>query len=184
MTTRRRALVICLLLGSGILLHTALGLSQPPPGPYPYPPQQMPPPPVPGQNPNKVLPRLEPYAETRLLMEGLAKANFRGLERILSQKPQEEKAWVFGRGQALLLAETGNLLMLRPPRNEGEPIWFQRASDFRSAAVQLAASLGMKEYQRSRDNLFRLADTCNRCHQTFRVRVQIKPFSDSIEVSK
>jgi hypothetical protein len=140
--------------------------------------------PPPGQNPQRIVPKLEPFAETKLVMEGLALANFRGLERILNQKPQEEKAWVFGRGQALLLAETGNLLMLRPPHNEGEPLWFQRASDFRAAAVQVAASMGVKDYERSRENLFRLADTCNRCHQTFRVRVQIKPFEEPLKVSK
>src|SRR5689334_410938 len=86
----------------------------------------------------KVTPKLEPYAETKLLMEGLALANFRGLDKILSERPKEATTWTFARGQALLLAETGNLLMLRPPRNQGEPVWFQRAADFRTAAVQLA----------------------------------------------
>jgi hypothetical protein len=129
------------------------------------------------------MPKLEPFAETKLVMEGLAQANFRGLERILAQQPTEEKAWIFGRGQALLLAETGNLLMLRPPRNEGEAAWFQRASDFRSAAVQLASSLGQKDYQRSRANLLTVANSCNRCHQTFRIPVQLKPFENQLKVS-
>src|SRR5258708_2326017 len=65
---------------------------------------------------NKPAPRLEPVAETRLLMEGLNQANFRGLERLLRQKPAEAEAWSFARGQALLIAETGNLLLIRPPR--------------------------------------------------------------------
>lgn len=171
MKAGRRTMGICVLLGAGgLLLHAALGLSQPArPGPNP--------------GAGKVLPKLEPYAETRLLMEGLAQANFRGLERILTQQPNEDKAWVFGRGQALLLAETGNLLMLRPPRNDGEPVWFQRASDFRAAAVQLAASMGQRDFQRSRNNLFALANTCNRCHQTFRIPAQIKPFEEQLKVS-
>ena len=33
--------------------------------------------------------------------------------------------------QALLLAETANLLMLRPPKNQGQPVWFERATDLR-----------------------------------------------------
>ena len=154
----------------------AMGLSQPPRrGPTPH---------AAGQNPSRVLPKLEPYAETKLVMEGLAQANFRGLERILAQQPTEDKAWVFGRGQALLLAETGNLLMLRPPRNDGEAVWFQRAADFRTAAVQLATSLGQKDFQRSRTNLHNVANTCNRCHQTFRVSFQVKPFTDQIPVNQ
>src|SRR5215468_6277368 len=64
----------------------------------------------------KIVPKLEPIAETKLLMEGLANANFRGLDRLLQKKPDEAQAWVFARGQALLIAETANLLMLRPPR--------------------------------------------------------------------
>src|SRR2546422_43142 len=79
-------------------------------------------------------PRLEPVAETRLLMEGLAHANFRGLERLLKKKPDEAEAWTFARGQALLIAETANLLMMRPPRNQGEMAWMERATDRRAKA--------------------------------------------------
>src|SRR5882724_1944572 len=69
--------------------------------------------------PTRPVPRLEAVAETRLLMEGLANSNFRGVERLLKEKPASNEAWTFARGQALLLAETGNLLLLRPPRNNG-----------------------------------------------------------------
>ena len=41
------------------------------------------------------MPRLEPFAETKLVMEGLALANFRGLEKILAQKPQENQGLDF-----------------------------------------------------------------------------------------
>src|SRR4051794_6971635 len=61
------------------------------------------PPLPPGQSPQalpKVTPRLEPVAETRLIMEGMAHTNFRGLERLLAERPTEAKAWQFARGQA------------------------------------------------------------------------------------
>src|ERR1700732_806495 len=89
------------------------------------------PPAVRSQQPAKVTPKLEPVAETRLLMEGLAHANFRGLERLLTEKPAEVKTWTFARGQALLIAETGNLLMLRPPKSQGQAVWFDRAMELR-----------------------------------------------------
>ena len=72
----------------------------------------------------KITPKLEPVAETKLLMEGLLHANFRGLERILNQKTPDAQGWTFARGQALLIAEGANLLMLRPPKNQGEQAWF------------------------------------------------------------
>lgn len=126
----------------------------------------------------KVTPKLEPIAETKLIMEGLAHANFRGLERILSEKPGDEKAWVFARGQALLIAETANLLMLRPPKKDGQSTWFERAMELRSQSSQLAKTVMSKDLEKSRAGLVSLAETCNRCHTTFRVPVQITAFEE------
>ena len=137
-----------------------------------------------GQGPAKVVPKLEPIAETRLLMEGLAHPNFRGVERHLSPKPADDKAWLFARGQALLIAETANLLMLRPPKNQGEALWFARTMELRSQAVQLAQHLGTKDVEASKTALQSVATSCNRCHQTFRVPVDIAPFADQAPPQK
>src|SRR5262249_1701668 len=110
----------------------------------------------------KITPRLEPVAETRLLMEGLAHANFRGRGRSLTQGPGGEQGWKFARGQALLLAETANLLMLRPPKNQGQPLWFERATELRSQATKLALALAQRDYAASRAGLKQVAATCNR----------------------
>ncbi len=126
----------------------------------------------------KVTPKLEPIAETKLLMEGLALANFKGLERHLGQKPADAQVWVFARGQALLIAEAANLLMMRPPQKEGQAAWFEKATLLRSRAAELAQSIAKKDFDQSRVGLSLLADACNRCHQTFRVPVQIEPFAD------
>lgn len=133
------------------------------------------------QNPpvgTKFTPKLEPIAETKLLMEGLAHANFRGLERILGQQEIDAKSWVFARGQALLIAETANLLMIRPPRKDGQQAWFERAMEIRGLASNLASTISRKDHERSRMGLQTLANSCNRCHQTFRINVQIVPFED------
>lgn len=134
--------------------------------------------PGPAHSVNETSPRLEAVAETRLLMEGLAQANFRGLERLLKQPPKDAEAWVFARGQALLIAETGNLLMLRPPHNQGRSAWYERATDLRSAATRLALAAAGRDYQRCRSGLGDLANACNRCHQTFRVKHTVRPFAD------
>lgn len=131
-----------------------------------------------GPAPSKVNPTLQPVAETKLIMEGIAHANFRGLERILSEKPAEEKAWVFARGQALLIAEAANLLMIRPPKNQGESSWFERAMELRAQAVLLAQTAARKDFERSRAGLGSVAASCNRCHQAFRIPVQISAFDE------
>jgi hypothetical protein len=125
----------------------------------------------------KVKPSLLPVAETRLLMEGLASANFRGLEKLLKSEPGGVEAWTFLRGQALLIAETGNLLMMRPPKGPAQDIWFEKAMALRSGATQLAASAAARDYAKSKTQFVNLAKSCNNCHQAFSVPVQIVPFA-------
>jgi hypothetical protein len=108
-------------------------------------------------------------------MDGLAKANFRGLERLLSEGPRDEQAWQFARGQALLLAETGNLLMLRPPKMRGIDAWFDRGTDLRQQGTKLAQAVAARDLAKSRLLLQDVAACCNRCHQTFRIPVHIEP---------
>ncbi|HKB38945.1 MAG TPA: cytochrome c [Gemmataceae bacterium] len=120
--------------------------------------------------------RLEPVAETGLIMNGLAHANFAGLERLLKQKPADNEAWVFARGQALLIGETANLLMIRPPKNSGETAWMDHCKELRDSATALARTAATRDFDGSRNALGDLAVTCNRCHQTFRVPTRIVPF--------
>jgi hypothetical protein len=176
MNGKRMALALIVFAAGGLLLAVAPARTQdqaPPPAPKPRP--------EPGsklKSGTKVEPKLVAVAETRLLMEGLAHANFRGLERLLKQKPADDKAWTFARGQALLIAETANLLMLRPPHNQGEPIWFARAMELRGAAAQLALSLSKRDYEAGRAGLIQLAGHCNSCHKNFSVNAQITVFDE------
>jgi hypothetical protein len=128
----------------------------------------------------KVTPKLEAVAETKLLMEGLAHANFRGMEKLLRQKPGDVQTWTFLRGQALLIAETGNLLLLRPPRNQGQSVWMERASDLRAQAVKLARAAAREDYAGCKTGLRDLATACNRCHNGFQVQVRIVPFEEPV----
>src|SRR6476469_1008338 len=84
-------------------------------------------------------PRLEPVAETKLVMDGLAKPNFDGMTKHLKDRPADAETWAFVRGQALLVAESGNLLMMRPPKATAlQTDWMARAADVRAAGVKLA----------------------------------------------
>jgi hypothetical protein len=121
-------------------------------------------------------PRLVAVAETRLLMEGLTKPNFDGLVRNLKQKPADSEAWAFTRGQALLVAESANLLLIRPPRTrQAQEAWAPRAIELRDAGVKLAQAAGNRDYVAARAGLANLANACNRCHESFRVPVRINP---------
>jgi hypothetical protein len=114
-------------------------------------------------------------------MEGLAHSNFRGLERLLQERPSEVKGWTFARGQALLIAETANLLLMRPPKSSGQALWFERAVELRTGAQQLAKTLASQDYEKSRAGLVSLSNSCNRCHKAFRVPVDISAFTVKTE---
>jgi len=158
---------LSLLLLIGLLLGTPL-LAQ---VPRPSRPAQI-------QTPPRLLPtpKLAAVAETKLLMEGLTNANYRGLDKLLKQRPADVETWVFGRGQALLIAESGNLLLLRPPNNaQGEKVWMELATDMRQEATAMARALAGRDYTRSVATFHTLTATCNRCHQTFRIPQRIAP---------
>jgi hypothetical protein len=123
----------------------------------------------------KFVPKFEVMAETKLLMEGLASPNYRSVQRLLKDKPPDNDTWAFIRGQALLTAETGNLLLLRPPRNNGRETWMKLAMDMRGKAGALARAAAARDMARSRGALDNLTASCNRCHQTFRVAVKVGP---------
>ncbi len=130
-------------------------------------------------NPGRASPRLEPVAETRLLMEGVADSNLRGLSKLLRNRPPDAEAWAFARGQALLIAETGNLLLMRPPRTAvSQEAWLTHAAELREAGANLARAAAAKDYSKARGNLATVANACNRCHQSFRVPVRVDPFAD------
>lgn len=130
-----------------------------------------------GANRGRFSPRLDAVADTRLLMEGIADPNIRGLGKHLAEKPKEAEAWGFIRGQSLLIAEMGNLLMLRPPRSaDSEDSWMTHSTELREAGSALARAAAAKDYAKSRTGLANLANACNRCHQTFRVRMRVDPF--------
>lgn len=126
----------------------------------------------------RAAPRLEPVAETKLLMEGLADPNARALGKLLSAKPKDAEAWAFARGQALLLAETGNLLLMRPPRAPaGQDAWERHAADLRAGATALARAAAAKDLPQARAALAGVANACNRCHQSFRTGPRVDPFA-------
>jgi hypothetical protein len=128
--------------------------------------------------PPKVVPKFDAVAETGLLMDGLNQANYRGLEKNLKKKPDDAETWTFVRGQALIIAETGNLLLLRPPRNSGQDAWFSRSMDLREAAADLAKRAGERDYEGSQAGLLKVAAACNKCHQTFREPTRVGPDGD------
>jgi len=136
-------------------------------------------PPRPKGPPPPTGPRLIPVAETKLLMDGITQPNFQALDKTLKADQVDAEGWTFARGQSLLIAEAGNLLMLRPPNNTGQDAWMKAAGDLRENAAQLAKTVANRDLAESRLALTRVAGACNNCHQTFRIETKVKVFEDA-----
>ena len=136
--------------------------------------------PMPSPRPKATAPRLVPVAETRLIMEGINQPNFQGLEKLLQNKELDAEGWKFARGQALLIAESGNLLMMRPPRSSGQEAWMKAGTELRDAASNFARTLATRDLQRSRAGLTQLANACNKCHQSFNIQTRISAFAPAM----
>lgn len=124
-------------------------------------------------------PKPEPIADTKLLMVGLANPNFNGLGRIFKDQPKDAEAWNFARGQALIVGETANLLMLRPPKSnkDAQDLWLTRAADLREAAGKLALATAGHDFPKARAGVVDVANACNRCHSSFRIPTRVAPFA-------
>lgn len=122
-------------------------------------------------------PKLEPVAETRVIMAGIAAPNLNGLGNLLKNRPKDADAWTFARGQALLIAETGNLLMLRPPQGrDAQDAWMALCSELRERAAAVAKAAAEQDYVQARAALAATANACNKCHQVFKVNARVNPF--------
>ncbi len=122
--------------------------------------------------------RMIPIAETKLIMEGIIHNNFRALEKTLRGKPNGEEAWLIIRGQALLIAESGNLLLLRPPKNEGKASWYNQSLVLRNTAKLIGEYASDRKLIEVRDQFAKLSNVCNSCHQKFQVKESIHIFGE------
>jgi hypothetical protein len=122
-------------------------------------------------------PRLQAVADNRLLMDGLCQPNFQGLGKRLAEKPADADTWTIARGQALILAETGNLLMMRPPKGKSaQEAWLAAAMDLRSQSAKLSHAAETKDYPASTAALAGVANSCNRCHENVGEKTRVVPF--------
>jgi hypothetical protein len=122
-------------------------------------------------------PRLEAVADVKMLMAGLCQPNFRGLGQRLGEKPADDATWAIARGQALLIAETGNLLMMRPPKGKSAvEAWMATAMEMRAEGAKLAKAAEGKDYAAAAAGVAALANACNRCHEQTGETSRVVPF--------
>jgi hypothetical protein len=124
-------------------------------------------------------PRPEPVGNVRFLMRNINGPYFRSLETQLRKRPANDEAWAQLRDQALLIAENGNLLMLRRAPSGKKEDWLERDATMRGAALTVSRAADKQDYAGCRARLISLASVCDDCHKAYLVEVRVNPFGDS-----
>jgi hypothetical protein len=99
-------------------------------------------------------------------MEGVFQGPYRRLKPAIAAEPKDNAGWKVVRSEALILAEGGNLLLLRKPEKEGDK-WAAMSVAVRDAGAELVQAARMKDFAGSRKAYEKMIDRCNACHQHF-----------------
>ena len=91
---------------------------------------------------------------------------FKVLKATMQSEPQNRKGWVPLKSTALLLAENGNLLMLRAPE-ENSAEWNKLSAELRQQGKPLYQAAKKRDFDATRKEYKAIVANCNACHQSF-----------------
>ena len=91
---------------------------------------------------------------------------FHELKKSLAAPPKDKRAWVPVKANSLILAENGNLLMLRGP-DEGKAAWNQLSVELRDQGKLLYQAAKKRDFETARRHYEVFVSKCNACHQKF-----------------
>ena len=99
-------------------------------------------------------------------MEGVFQGPYRRLKESIAKEPVDNAGWKQLRGDALILAEGGNLLLARVPE-EGAADWKRYSIESREAGEKIVLAAKQKNYSEAREAYIKMLDHCNSCHKQF-----------------
>ena len=99
-------------------------------------------------------------------MEGVFQAPYRRLKAGLAAEPKDAAGWKAVRSDALILAEGGNLLLLRKaPKDAAE--WAKHSAASRDSGADLFKAAKAKDFAAARKAYEAMLGHCNACHKKF-----------------
>jgi hypothetical protein len=99
-------------------------------------------------------------------MEGVFQGPYRRLKVSMAAEPKDNAGWKAIRGEALILAEGGNLLLLRKPAMDAEE-WVKYSAASRDAGADLFKAAKAKDFTASKKAYEAMLTHCNACHKKF-----------------
>lgn len=99
-------------------------------------------------------------------MEYVFQPPYKRLRAVMASEPADNAAWKAIKSDSLILAEAGNLLLIRRP-DENESSWRSHAVEVRSLGGQFYQAARKKDYAAATKHWSAMLQKCNSCHKTF-----------------
>lgn len=99
-------------------------------------------------------------------MEGVFQGPYRRLKVAMAAEPKDNAGWKAIRGEGLILAEGGNLLLLRKPEKDADE-WAKYSAASRDAGADLFKAAKAKDFAASKKAYEAMIGQCNACHKKF-----------------
>jgi hypothetical protein len=108
----------------------------------------------------------QPVASVKQLMEAMVIPSSDALFKVGQEEPKDDKAWAALRLQAVVLAESGNLLMLEGRARDREE-WMNRSRALVEAGSVALEATEARNVTALLDAGDRIAETCEACHERY-----------------
>jgi hypothetical protein len=99
-------------------------------------------------------------------MEYVFQPTYRRLKQTLAAAPADNAGWKAVKSDALILAESCNLLYSRKPAEHGED-WVKHATASRSGGAALYQAARAKDFAAATTAWKSMLESCNACHKQF-----------------
>ena len=114
---------------------------------------------------NKVAP--QPVEEDmHEFMEYIFQPTYLRLKQSMAAEPKENAGWKAIKSDGLILAEGGNLLLHRLPKEDAAS-WAEQSASVRDLGAELYQSAKKKDYAAARQSYEAMLKKCNACHDQF-----------------
>lgn len=99
-------------------------------------------------------------------MEYVFQPSFKALKPAMASEPADKKGWFAIKSNSLILAEGGNLLLIREAQTDAED-WAKHSYEVRDYGGNLYRAAQAKDYTAAKKSYQSMVKSCNACHEQF-----------------
>lgn len=99
-------------------------------------------------------------------MEYVFQPTFKQLKPVMAEKPENNQGWKTMKVGSLILAEGGNLLLIRQPEKDAAD-WTRHSTEVRDFGGKFYRAAQAKDFDKASANYKSMVQSCNACHQQF-----------------